>query len=136
MRKSAVRTLMLGAMAALVSTSVMAKSHKEYKAVGDCSIDVFNKENVHFDPNKIGNYEAADADGIIRLVNGRIVLKKISVPQYQRNVKVKIHVTLASNGDRWDKSGSCFVLPRESAINLLSIAKGERKFPAVDEKKY
>ena len=84
MRQSAVRTLMLGAMAALVSTSVMAKSHKEYKAVGDCSIDVFNKENVHFDPNKIGNYEAADADGIIRLVNGRIVLKKISVPQYQR----------------------------------------------------
>ena len=28
------------------------------------------------------------------------------------------------------------MLPRESAINLLSIAKGERKFPAVDAKKY
>ena len=121
---------------ALMGTSAMAKEHKEYSAVGDCSIEVFKKENVHFDPNKISNYEAADADGIIRLVNGRIVMKKISVPQYKRNVKVKIHVTLASNGDRWDKSGSCFVLPRESAINLLSIAKGERKFPAVDAKKY
>ena len=45
-------------------------------------------------------------------------------------------VTLASNGDRWDKSGSCFVLPKESAINLLSIAKGEKQFPAVDSTKY
>ena len=135
-KKIMVRTMVLGAIVALMGTSAMAKEHKEYSAVGDCSIEVFKKENVHFDPNKISNYEAADADGIIRLVNGRIVMKKISVPQYKRNIKVKIHVTLASNGDRWDKSGSCFVLPRESAINLLSIAKGERKFPAVDAKKY
>lgn len=135
-KKISIRTIVLGAIVALMGTSAMAKEHKEYSAVGDCSIEVFKKENVHFDPNKISNYEAADADGIIRLVNGRIVMKKITVPQYKRNVKVKIHVTLASNGDRWDKSGSCFVLPRESAINLLSIAKGERKFPAVDAKKY
>ena len=113
-----------------------AASHKEYAAKGDTRITVFDKVNVHFDPNKIGNFAEADADGIIRLVNGRIILKKIAVPHYERNVRVNIKVTVASNGDRWDKSGSCFVIPKGSAVNLMSIAKGERKFPAVDAAKY
>ena len=52
-----------------------------------------------------------------------------------RNVSVKLKVTIASNGDRWDKSGSCFVLPKESGINLLNIAKGEKQFPEVDSTK-
>lgn len=83
-----------------------AASHKEYAAKGDTHITVFDKVNVHFDPNKIGNFAEADADGIIRLVNGRIILKKIDIPHYERNVRVNIKVTVASNGDRWDKSGS------------------------------
>ena len=96
---------------------------------------MFDKTNVHYDPTKLGGFNAADADGIIRLVNGRIILKKIQVPHYERNVKVYIKTTIASNGDRWDKTGSCFVLPRKSAINLMTIAEGKNKFPAVDSLK-
>ena len=110
--------------------------HKEYPAIGDTHIKVFDKTNVCFQPGKYENFTEADADGVIRLVNGRIILKKISLPEYQRNASVSLTVTLASNGDRWDKSGSCFVLPKESAVNLLSIAKGEKQFPAVDSTKY
>ena len=110
--------------------------HKEYPAIGDTHIKVFDKTNVCFKPGKYENFTEADADGVIRLVNGRIILKKISLPEYQRNASVSLTVTLASNGDRWDKSGSCFVLPKESAVNLLSIAKGEKQFPAVDSTKY
>ena len=44
-------------------------------------------------------------------------------------------MTVASNGDRWDKSGSCFVLPKNTAVNLLSIAQGKRKFPEIDSLK-
>ena len=110
--------------------------HKEYPAIGDTHIKVFDKTNVCFQPRKYENFTEADADGVIRLVNGRIILKKISLPEYQRNASVSLTVTLASNGDRWDKSGSCFVLPKESAVNLLSIAKGEKQFPAVDSTKY
>lgn len=110
--------------------------HKEYPAVGDTHIKVFDKTNVCFQPNNYENFTEANADGVIRLVNGRIILKKITLPEYQRNVDVTLTVSLASNGDRWDKSGSCFVLPKESAINLLNIAKGEKKFPAVDSTKY
>lgn len=116
--------------------TVNAGNHKEYPAVGNTKMQVFDKVNVHFDPNKLGNFTDADADGIIRLVNGRIILKKISVPKYQRNVKVFVKTTLASNGDRWDKSGSVFVIPKKSAINLLSIAKGEKQFPEVDSTRY
>ena len=110
--------------------------HKEYPAIGDTHINVFENTNVCFQPDKYKNFNEADADGVIHLVNGRIILKKITLPEYQRNVNVTLTVKLASNGDRWDKSGSCFVLPKESAVNLLSIAKGEKTFPAVDSTKY
>lgn len=122
----------------MVSLSVMAapkSNHKEFAANGNTTIKVFDKTNVHYDPAKLGGFNAADADGIIRLVNGRIILKKIQVPHYERNVKVYIKTTIASNGDRWDKTGSCFVLPRKSAINLMTIAEGKNKFPAVDSLK-
>lgn len=122
----------------MVSLSVMAapkSNHKEFAAKGKTTIKVFDKTNVHYDPAKLGGFNAADADGIIRLVNGRIILKKIQVPHYERNVKVYIKTTIASNGDRWDKTGSCFVLPRKSAINLMTIAEGKNKFPAVDSLK-
>lgn len=122
----------------MVSLSVMAapkSNHKEFATKGNTTIKVFDKTNVHYDPAKLGGFNAADADGIIRLVNGRIILKKIQVPHYERNVKVYIKTTIASNGDRWDKTGSCFVLPRKSAINLMTIAEGKNKFPAVDSLK-
>lgn len=122
----------------MVSLSVMAapkSNHKEFAAKGNTTIKVFDKINVHYDPTKLGGFNAADADGIIRLVNGRIILKKIQVPHYERNVKVYIKTTIASNGDRWDKTGSCFVLPRKSAINLMTIAEGKNNFPAVDSLK-
>lgn len=122
----------------MVTLSVMAapkSNHKEFAAKGNTTIKVFDKTNVHYDPAKLGGFNAADADGIIRLVNGRIILKKIQVPHYERNVKVYIKTTIASNGDRWDKTGSCFVLPRKSAINLMTIAEGKNKFPAVDSLK-
>ncbi len=118
------------------SLPIQGAKHKELAACGDTCIVVFDKANVRFAPDAIANFADADADGIIRLVNGRILLKKIQVPHYLRNVKVNIQVTISSNGDRWDKSGSCFVLPKHAAINLMSIAKGEKRFPAVDSTQY
>ena len=121
------------------AASVMLSSctyHKEYPAMGDTTIKVFDQENICFRPDSLKNFTPANADSVIRLTNGRIILKKITLPAYQRNATVSIKVTLASNGDRWDKSGSCFVLPKESAINLMNIAEGKAKFPEVDASKY
>lgn len=110
---------------ALVTSFIMpanAAKHKELPALGDTQIQIFDKTNICFRPDSFANYTPASADGVIRLVNGRIILKKISLPDYKRNVRVKLRLTLASNGDRWDKSGSCFALPKESFVNLMSIA--------------
>lgn len=127
---------LLTSMFLLLALSSSAANHKEYPAMGSTTIKVFDKTNIHFDPSKLQNFNEADANGIIRLVNGRIILKKIQVPHYKRNVKVYVKTTVASNGDRWDKSGSVFVLPKKSAINLMSIAQGKNKFPDVDTLKY
>ena len=130
------KTIAMAAAVLLFAVSAAtAKNHKEYAAKGNTTVKVFDKTNVHFDPNNLGNYNAPDKDGIIRLVNGRIILKKINIPHYERNVKVDVKVRVASNGDRWDKSGSCFVLPRQSAINLMTIAQGKAKFPEIDSTK-
>lgn len=123
--------LMLASCAVLVSCG-----HKELPSLGDTSITVFENENIHFYPDSIKNFMAPDENGVIRMVNGRILLKKIEIPEYKRNVTVDIKVNLASNGDRWDKSGSVFVLPKSSAINLMNIAEGKEKFPEVDSTKY
>ena len=124
------------ALSILFSLSSFAANHREYAAKGNVTISVFNKENIHYDPSRLGDFNSAGADGVIRMVNGRIILKKIQVPHYERNVKVYIKTTVASNGDRWDKSGSVFVLPKKSAINLMTIAEGKNKFPAIDTLKY
>ncbi|MBP9506976.1 MAG: N-glycanase [Bacteroides sp.] len=126
--------------ASAVSTSaasaVSTSKHKELPAKGDRTIQVFENAKVRFVPATYpGNYSEADNEGIYHLVNGRILVKKITLPEYKRNVSVKLKLTVASNGDRWDKSGSCFVLPSSSAINLLNIAKGDAKFPKIDSLK-
>lgn len=122
--------------AGVAALSFAACGPKEYPAQGDCNLTVFQQERVRFCPDSIANYTAPDSNGVMRLVNGRILLKKITLPKYQRNIDVDIKVELASNGDRWDKSGSVFVLPKESVINLLNIAEGKQKFPDVDSTKY
>ena len=110
--------------------------HKELLSMGDYSVQVFNDTRVRFAPDVYpAAFNAPGPDSIYHLVNGRIILKKVTLPEYKRNVSVKLRVTVASNGDRWDKSGSCFVLPNASGINLLNIAKGEKEFPAVDSVK-
>lgn len=124
------------AVAATFMMPADAANHKELPALGNTHIQVFDKTPVCFRPDSFPNYTPANADGVIRLVNGRIILKKITLPDYKRDVDVTLKVTVASNGDRWDKSGSCFVLPKESVINLMNIAEGKRAFPAVDSAKY
>lgn len=122
----------------LAGTLCLAAScgHKELPAKGDYAVQVFDRTPVCFAPGVYPNaYNAPGPDSIYHLANGRILLKKVTLPAYKRNVSVNLRVTIASNGDRWDKSGSCFVLPKASAINLLNIAKGEKHFPAIDSTK-
>ena len=108
---------------------------EELPSIGDLTIPIFENSTICFNPDKYPNFTDS-GDSIIHLVNGRIILKKVTLPKYKRDVDVTVRLTVASNGDKWDKSGSCFILPKESAINLISIAKGEREFPVLDSTRY
>lgn len=103
--------------------------HKEIPAQGDQLIPIFDKVHIRFDPSINKKGILPDSSQVIHLADGRIVLKKVILPVYQRHIDVLASITLRSAGDRWDKSGSCFILPQGSEVNLLNIAKGEKKFP-------
>ena len=107
---------------------------RTFESVGDRHLTVFDKEPVRWVPDSLGSF--SEADGIIRLGNGRIVLKKISVPEYQRDAKASITVRLESAGDRWDKSGSVFVIPGGDGINMMKVAEGKAAYPEVDSLRY
>lgn len=106
---------------------------KDYKALGDATIEVFKNTPIVFDSKKVPNgYNAPDANGVIRLVNGRLVLKKFEIPKYERNVSVKLKVRLVSGGDPYDRSGSIFILSdSKDGVNPISIAKGS-KYPGME----
>ena len=132
------RFLLLSAL--LLSALLPAAARSRVKALptcGDRQIRIFDKAAVQFLPDSLGNYTPADGDGIIHIANGRILLKKIQLPDYRRNLSLKLTVRVESAGDRWDKSGSVFVIPDGGAgINLLSIAKGKQRFPPVDPQRH
>ena len=73
------------AVAATFMMPADAANHKELPALGNTHIQVFDKTPVCFRPDSFPNYTPANADGVIRLVNGRIILKKITLPDYKRD---------------------------------------------------
>ena len=125
--------LILTALASVLLTGCV----RTYRAVGDTHLTVFDHAHVQFLPDSLGSYTDADAEGIVHLTNGRIILKKIQLPDYKRKVDVKLTVRVESDGDRWDKSGSVFVIPANGPkVNILSVAKGEAAWPEVDSTRY
>lgn len=122
---------------ALLVCALSTSFAKKLATYGDRTEHVFSETAIHFAPGAYNkNGIEPDENGVIHLVDGRIILKKITIPEYERDMNINLYVKLRSNGDRWDKSGSLFVIPNESAINLLNIASGESKFPEVDSSKY
>ena len=93
------------AVAATFMMPADAANHKELPALGNTHIQVFDKPPVCFRPDSFPNYTPANADGVIRLVNGRIILKKITLPDYKRDVDVTLKVTSTSNGAITTSSG-------------------------------
>ncbi|MCL8007094.1 N-glycanase [Gelidibacter japonicus] len=92
---------------------------------------VFEKQPLNFTGEK-----GTDTDAV-RLMDGRLVYKKVTVPTFANGTDVKIKLTVRSAGDRWDKSGSCFVVTDPEKLSILSIAEKDEKFPAdsyVDDK--
>lgn len=97
---------------------------EQLPSLGDKTVEVFAQTNLFFDMALKGKTEPNEA-GIIRLDAGRVILKKVVLPEYALQPKVTATLTLTSNGDPWDKSGSLFVLPASSDVDLLDFEKGD-----------
>ncbi len=87
------------------------------------SVEVFKDQPVNF------GGETGETVTVKRLQNGRVVYKKIKVPVYKKGTDVSIEVKLRSNGDKWDKSGSCFVVTNPELIDVIDVSLGKEKFP-------
>lgn len=112
-------------------SALVAKDRKH----APITIDIFENTPILFNPN---TYQGGvtEQNGVIYIANGRIVLKKITVPKLNNYTEAEISISLTSNGDRWDKTGSCFVIPKESVINMIDIANDNAQYPSHDESKY
>lgn len=115
---------------------VFASCTRTYRSVGDTHLTVFEKEPVRWIPDSLGSFAPGGEDGVIHVGNGRIILRRLSVPKYLRDAKASITVRLESAGDRWDKTGSVFVIPGSEAVNMMTVASGEAQYPALDSVSY
>lgn len=87
------------------------------------SVAVFKDQPVNF------GGETGDTTRVKRLQNGRVIYRKIKVPVYKEGTDVSVEVKLRSNGDKWDKSGSCFVVTDPGRIDVIDVSLGKEKFP-------
>ncbi len=86
---------------------------------------VFTNQLINF-----GKPDSTNVDpDVIRLQGGRVVLKKVTAPLFPNGTDVNLKMVLRSNGDKWDKSGSCFVVTNPELISIIDASKGDKKFP-------
>lgn len=81
--------------------------------------------------NQPVNYEGITGDdkNAIKIQKGRLVYKKVKVPKYREGSDVNLKLRLKSMGDRWDKSGSCFVVSNPELMSILDIGEDGKEFP-------
>lgn len=114
----------------LFASSLLAQRNKEL-----VTKSVFSNTPILFNPTDYPN-GVVNKNDIIYLGNGRIALKNIEIPNLNNFTDVEIKITLVSNGDPWDKSGSCFIIPSNSGINMMDIAAEKEAYPPIDTVNY
>ena len=103
-------------------------SETELPKKGDATIKIFRGAPILFEPKDVPDgYHDPDENGIIRLANGRLILKKLEgLPSYERDVKLTLKARLVSTGDDFDRSGSIFILnKKKKGVSPIDVAKGE-----------
>ena len=89
--------------------------------VTEQTFTVFEDQKIFFDSGLINN----DTEITRTLGSGRVVLKKIKLPETDDFHRAKAIITLKSTGDPWDKSGSFFILPEGDINNLNEVTSLE-----------
>ncbi|MCU4164202.1 PNGase F N-terminal domain-containing protein [Carboxylicivirga caseinilyticus] len=95
----------------------LASCTSKQESIGDKEIEIFQNQAINFNPEE---NTTNLSDDIIKIDNGRIILKKVSLPKYSKHVNISIEAEIVSAGDPWDKTGSLFIIPSSSNINFLT----------------
>ncbi len=119
----------------LLIVLAVAASLSAQRVKNPVTVDLFRDTPILFNPTDYPN-GVVNKEGLLYLGNGRIVLKKIEIPVFSNYTEAEIEITLVSNGDPWDKSGSCFVIPHSSAISMIDVAADQASYPAHDTTRY
>lgn len=94
-------------------------------SIGNETVSVFDNTNLYFDMALKKDTLTPDETGVLRLDAGRVLLKKVKLPNYNLQPSITVNLTLTSNGDPWDKSGSLFIIPSTADLNMLSFRNKE-----------
>lgn len=84
---------------------------------------IFENQPINFKGEKGADKNAS------YLENGRIVYKKITIPELANGSDVRAILTLRSAGDRKNKAGSCFVVSDPNLLSIIDIAEKDKNFP-------
>lgn len=114
----------------LTLATLLALSSSAQERYTTTTLKVFDNEHLNFSGEYAKKGLTPNEKGVIRIADGRVLLKKIVLPKTHKYTEVKVKVTISSAGDRWDKSGSLFIIPASSKINMLGIAGGQGQLPA------
>lgn len=77
------------------------------------SLSVFKEEIINFSDTSKSN------DSILKFANGTIILRKIKFPKIESTNLTFIDLSLQSNGDAYDRTGSLFLIPSDKKISFL-----------------
>ena len=108
-------------MRILFLTIFFIVSCSQDEIVTEQTLTVFEDQKILFDSGLINN----DTEITRTLGSGRLVLKKIKLPETDNFHRAKAIITLKSTGDPWDKSGSFFILPEGDINNLNEVTSLE-----------
>ena len=108
-------------MRILFFTIFFIVSCSQDEIVKDKTLTVFEDQKILFDSGLLNN----DNEITRALGSGRVVLKKIKLPETSNFHRAKAIITLKSIGDPWDKSGSFFILPEVDLNNFKEVTSLE-----------
>lgn len=89
------------------------------------SVEVKCMTDFHFYFNPTMNQDSLlNSDGWSRYDAGRVVTRSFVKPKFHQPPTITVHMTLRSAGDPWDKSGTVFMIPPASSLDLRAFEEG------------
>ena len=117
----------------MVLVFIVSCRHNPIHERNDITMKLFEKHPVRFLPDEYKD-TAKEENGFIIAANGRLVLKRIHLPDSDGYAS-ELSITLRSMGDPWDKAGSCFIFSADNKqlldalINTVPFTKEDAVIP-------